>query len=201
MSCCSNAIHSYTMQSSFSSALCTPQDMCFFENEVIKFKDLCQQIFRSIFVSHPSPLPMPTINTSCKHITVLFIMLFFTNNTTENEWSPLSDSIRLYTQLVNLCCLELDWATWRHLSTLSTIFHIVVYERNTTASSIWSLEVSPIIIISPFVNVKSLSFIVNGTGYIIAIIASSQFPILLRFSTYSAIMRLAKVEELLYSLT
>lgn len=127
-------------------------------------------------------------------------MSFSTNSTTEDERSLLSNSIRLCTQLVNLCCPELDWAAWRHLSTLSTLLHVALYEGNTAAASTWSLEASPMIIISPFVNVKSLSFAVNGGGRINAIITSCRFPSLLRLSARSAIMSSAEVEELLHAL-
>jgi hypothetical protein len=149
---------------------------------------------------------MPAINSSLKRIvtqcaglTDLFIMSFSSDNTTE-ERRLLSDGIRLCTQLVNLCCPELDWAAWRHLSNLSNLLHVAVYDRNTAAASTSSLEPNRDNI-SPFVNLKSLSLVINGAGCIIAIITSSRFPTLLKFSASSAVMSSAEVEALLHALT
>jgi hypothetical protein len=150
---------------------------------------------------------MPAINSKLKHIVTqctgladLFIMSFSIDKATAEERRLLSDGIRLCTQLVNLCCPELDLAAWRHLSTLSTLHHVAVYERNTAAASTWSLEPNRVNI-SPFVNLKSLSLVVNGAGSIIPIITNCRFPTLLRFAASSAVMRSAEVEELLHALT
>ncbi|KIK36746.1 hypothetical protein CY34DRAFT_16174 [Suillus luteus UH-Slu-Lm8-n1] len=122
------------------------------------------------------------------------------SRTTGYERSLLSDSVRLCTQLENLCCPELDWEAWRHLSTLSTLHNLAVYDSFSATHSTWSLE-PDLENLSPFLNVKSLSFVIEGAGCIIAMMKHSAFPSLEKFSGFSGVMSSAEAEQLLCALS
>ncbi|KAG1776714.1 hypothetical protein EV702DRAFT_1046037 [Suillus placidus] len=93
----------------------------------------------------------------------------------------------------------LSWEAWRHLSNLSTLLNVVVYEMHSATLSTWSLELD-IVNLSPFLNVKSLSLLLNG-GCIIAIMKHSVFPSLETFSGNLGVMSSAEAEQLLCALS
>ncbi|KAG2741626.1 hypothetical protein P692DRAFT_20851203 [Suillus brevipes Sb2] len=138
------------------------------------------------------------ITTHCAALKDLFVMSF--SRTTGYERSLLSDSVHLCTQLENLCCPELDWEAWRHLSTLSTLQNLAVYDWFSATHSAWSLK-PDLENLSPFLNVKSLSFVIEGAGCIIAIMKHSVFPSLEKFSGFSGVMSSAEAEQLLCALS
>ncbi|KAG2096296.1 uncharacterized protein F5147DRAFT_839979 [Suillus discolor] len=76
------------------------------------------------------------------------------DDSTADELSLLSDRIHWCTQLVHLSCPMLDWATWKHLSSLPTLLKLRI---NQGCNDPPSLSKRDIVNLS-FLNITSLSF-------------------------------------------
>lgn len=92
-----------------------------------------------------------------------------------DQLPKLSDRICLCDQLVTLSCPPLDWATWKHLSTLPTLVKIEV--RSSLGAPPWLEEQH----ISPFLYLTSLSFTDSSAAYATTVLQHMKFPSLESF--------------------
>ncbi|KAG0709262.1 hypothetical protein DFH29DRAFT_222357 [Suillus ampliporus] len=115
-----------------------------------------------------------------------------------DDLSPLSDSVRLCTRLVTLCCPPLDWEAWKHLSNLPTLLRVMIHEPRRAPD--WSLE-QDIVNFSPFLNVTTLSFRLKSAASIITVMQHTEFPSLKEFEMDVAVLSSAEAEQLFRALS
>ncbi|KAG1733816.1 hypothetical protein EDB19DRAFT_1999890 [Suillus lakei] len=92
-------------------------------------------------------------------------------HSTADERALLSDSVRFCNRLVTLSSPPVDWAAWKHLSSLPSLLRVEIRKPPYDAPSgplHWDM-----INFAPFVNVTSLSFQGNTAGYTIAILVDA----------------------------
>ncbi|KAG1733822.1 hypothetical protein EDB19DRAFT_1911383 [Suillus lakei] len=120
-------------------------------------------------------------------------------HSTADERALLSDSVRLCKRLVTLSGPPVDWAAWKHLSSLPSLLRVEIRKPPYDASSgplHWDT-----INFAPFVNVTSLSFQGNTAGYTIAVMQHSEFPSLKNFQILVDALPWADAEQLCCALS
>ncbi|KAG1777978.1 hypothetical protein EV702DRAFT_205118 [Suillus placidus] len=113
---------------------------------------------------------------------------------TADELSLLSDSIRLCKRLVTLYCPPLDWATWKHLSNLPTLLSVTI-----CGEVLCPLDTDNFVF-TRFLNITTLSFHVTTASYVIAVMRSSAFPSLKEFKMIARIFPWEDAEQLFHAL-
>ncbi|KAG1897382.1 uncharacterized protein F5891DRAFT_536017 [Suillus fuscotomentosus] len=117
---------------------------------------------------------------------------------TANEMSLLSDRIHWCTRLVAISCPMLDWATWKHLSSLPALLKLRI---NQGCNHPPSLSKQDIVNIS-FLNITSLLFHdLYDTADIITVIQHSQFPSLKEFVFNARYISPEDAEQLFHALS
>ncbi|KAG1799261.1 uncharacterized protein HD556DRAFT_1457687 [Suillus plorans] len=119
-------------------------------------------------------------------------------DSTANEMSLLSDRIHWCTRLVTISCPMLDWATWKHLSSLPTLLKLRI---NQGCNNPPSLSKQDIVNIS-FLNITSLSFQdLYDAADIITVMQHSQFPSLKEFEFEAKYISSEDAEQLFHALS
>ncbi|KAG2096332.1 uncharacterized protein F5147DRAFT_818455, partial [Suillus discolor] len=120
------------------------------------------------------------------------------DDSTADELSLLSDRIHWCMQLVHLSCPMLDWATWKHLSSLPTLLKLRI---NQGCNDPPSLSKRDIVNLS-FLNITSLSFQeLYDPKDIVTIMQHSQFPSLKRFKFEAKYISSEEAEQLFHVLS
>lgn len=134
-----------------------------------------------------------SIGTRCVVLKELIILPAVGRTT---NGSLLSDTIRSCKKLVRVCCSPLDSAAWKHLTSLHTLRAIEIDGSNCP------LDLDDFIF-APFLNVTTLSFVVDKAEDNIRLIQRSQFPSLkeFEFTMGSQALSWAEVEQLFRGLS
>ncbi|KAG1733807.1 hypothetical protein EDB19DRAFT_1729676 [Suillus lakei] len=114
---------------------------------------------------------------------------------TSDELSLLSDSIRLCKRLVTLYCPPLDWAAWKHLSNLPTLLSVAI-----CGEVMCPLDTDNFVF-TRFLNITALSFHVNTASYVIAVMRNSAFPSLKEFKMIARVLPWEDAEQLFHALS
>ncbi|KAG0709265.1 hypothetical protein DFH29DRAFT_1074984 [Suillus ampliporus] len=142
---------------------------------------------------HPT---LKCIATRCAALEDLYVKPSF--QSTADELSLLSDSIRLCKQLKTLCCPPLDWEAWKYLSNLPTLLGVTIHELRSAPG--WPLN-QDIVNFSPFLNVTVLSFLIQSAAFIITVMQHSEFPSLKEFEINADVLSSAEAEQLFSALS
>ncbi|KAG2137866.1 uncharacterized protein EDB93DRAFT_1166399 [Suillus bovinus] len=117
------------------------------------------------------------------------------SQSTADELSLLSDSIRMCKRLVTLYCPPLDWAAWKHLSNLPTLLSVAI------CGEVRCPLDTDNFIFTHFLNITALSFHVTTASYVIAVMRNSAFPSLKEFKMVTRVLPLEDAEQLLHVLS
>ncbi|KAG2115554.1 hypothetical protein BD769DRAFT_1778298 [Suillus cothurnatus] len=139
---------------------------------------------------HPD---LKLIATCCPTLEDLTIKV--SSQSTADELSLLSDSIRLCKRLVTLYCPPLDWAAWNHLSTLPTLLSVTI------CGEVYCPLDTDNFVFTRFLNITTLSFHVTTASYVIAIMRNSAFPSLKEFKMIARILSWEDAEQLFDALS
>ncbi|KAG2139126.1 uncharacterized protein EDB93DRAFT_1230588 [Suillus bovinus] len=122
------------------------------------------------------------------------------DDSTANELSLLlSDRIRWCTRLVTLSCPMLDWATWKHLSSLPTLLELSIDQGCNDPPSLLKQD---IVDLSPFLSITTISFRqLYDAAHIIAVMQHSQFPSLKEFRFEANYLGSEEAEQLFHALS
>ncbi|KAG1733818.1 hypothetical protein EDB19DRAFT_2041102 [Suillus lakei] len=118
---------------------------------------------------------------------------------TADELALLYDSVRLCKRLVTLSGPPVDWAAWKHLSSLPSLLKVEIRESPRRAPS--ELLHQDMVNFAPFVNITSLLFGGNTAAYAIAIMKHSEFPSLKDFQIRAGVLPWADIEKLCRALS
>ncbi|KAG1815821.1 hypothetical protein EV424DRAFT_1490231, partial [Suillus variegatus] len=119
-------------------------------------------------------------------------------DSTANEMSLLSDRIHWCTRLVTLSCPLLDWATWKHLSYLPTLFNLEIEQGCNGPPSLSKRDIMNL----SFLNITSLLFQdLYDAADIITVIQHSQFPSLKEFEFNARYISSEDAEKLFHALS
>ncbi|KAG1733820.1 hypothetical protein EDB19DRAFT_2041103 [Suillus lakei] len=120
-------------------------------------------------------------------------------NRTADKLALLSDSICLCKRLVTLSCPPVDWAAWKHLSSLPSLFGVEI------CRPLYHAPTGPLYRdmanFGPCVNFTRLSFKGNTTSYAIAVMQHSEFPSLKDFQILVDVLPWAVSEQLCRALS
>ncbi|KAG1784410.1 uncharacterized protein HD556DRAFT_1464209 [Suillus plorans] len=115
-----------------------------------------------------------------------------------NQMSLLSDRIHWCTRLVTLCCPMLDWATWKHLSSLPTLLKLRIEQGCRDPPSLSKRDIVDLSIL----NITSLSFQeIYYVADIITVMQHSEFPSLKEFEFRAKYISPEDAEQLFHALS
>ncbi|KAG1744564.1 uncharacterized protein EDB91DRAFT_191096 [Suillus paluster] len=139
-------------------------------------------------------LDLKSIATRCAALEDLSVKVSYPYQSTADELSLLSDSVRLCKRLVTLSCPPLDWAAWEHLSNLPTLRTVTICGE----------VLSPLdrdnFIFAFSLNVTTLSFHVNTASYVTSLMQHVEFPSLKEFKMVLRSLPWADAEQLFRAL-
>ncbi|KAG1807545.1 hypothetical protein EV424DRAFT_1576279 [Suillus variegatus] len=119
-------------------------------------------------------------------------------DSTADELSLLSDRIHWCTQLVTLACPMLDWATWKHLSSLPTLLKLRIEQGCNDPPSLSKRDIVNL----SFLNITTLSFQeLYDPKDIITVMQHSQFPSLKEFEFEANNLSSEQAEQLFHALS
>ena len=107
----------------------------------------------------------------------------------------LSETIRSCKQLKHLKCTPLDYAAWRHLSTLPTLDTVTIHEGVYNVHLDWYNA-----IFTPFLHVTTLYFRLDTAADIITVMQHSEFPSLKVFQVDVNVLPRVEAEQLLHAM-
>ncbi|KAG0694971.1 hypothetical protein DFH29DRAFT_295970 [Suillus ampliporus] len=139
-------------------------------------------------------LDLKSIATRCAALEDLSVKIPYPYQSTADELSLLSDSIRLCKRLVTLSCPPLDWAAWEHLSNLPTLCTVAIF-----GEVLFPLDRDNFTFAFSL-NVTTLSFHVNPAPYVITVMEHVEFPSLKDFKMIVRTLPWADAEQLFRAL-